>query len=85
MIDLHHASQAENVRLGRDESATRLGGDDATLRENSGLACRYVERRHCGCVDQLIEAHVKIAISEQSILVTSDVVERHAALANGED
>src|SRR5215469_4896512 len=85
MVGFHHARNAENVGLGRNDSAARLGGDDGTLCEDSGLLCRDVQLRHCGCVDQLIEARVKIGISEQSILVTPDVVEHHAALGGGED
>src|SRR5215469_16843307 len=85
MVDFHHAPQAENMRLGRNESATRFGGDDATLREDSGLVCRYIEPRRGGHVDQLVEARVKIGINEQLILVTPDVVEYHAALCRGDD
>jgi len=83
MIDLHHASQAEYVRLDRDDSATRHRGHDATLRENSDLGCRYVDLRRCCCVDQLIETHVEIGVSEQSILVHFEVVEDDATLDGG--
>ena len=37
MVGFHHARNAENVGLGRNESAARLGGDDGTLCEDSGL------------------------------------------------
>jgi hypothetical protein len=84
-VDFHHAPQPENVRLGRNESATRLGGEDATPREGSGLVCRYLELRYSGHVDQLIEARVKVEISEQSSLVTYDVIERHATIGGRED
>jgi len=58
--DLHHASQAEDGRLGRNEGTMRLWRDDATLRQNSGLGCRYVDRRRSRCVDQLVEGNVEI-------------------------
>ena len=85
MINFHHARHAENVRLGRNDSATRLGRDDATLREDSGLVCRNFELRRKGRVDQLVETRVKFGISQQSILVTPHVVERHAPMCVGED
>src|SRR5215469_14810367 len=85
MIDFHHAPQAENVRFGRNNSATRLGGEDAALRERSCLVSRYLHLRRTSCVKELVEALVKIGISQQSILVTPHVVERHALLCGAED
>jgi hypothetical protein len=85
MVGFHHAARAENVRLGRNDSATRLEGEDATVRKLSCLACRYVELRDTGRVNQLVEARVKFGISQQSILVTPHVVEHDAPLSGGDD
>ena len=58
-----------------------MGRDARILASADG----YVELRHTGRIDQLVEARVKIGIHEQSILVTPDVVEHHAALCGGDD
>jgi hypothetical protein len=79
-VNLRHARQAINVRLDRNDSATRLRGEDATLREDSSLGWRYVEFLHGRRVDQLVEARVKIGVSEQSVLVISGVLERYGSL-----
>jgi hypothetical protein len=83
--DFHHSPEAVNVRRSRNESSTRLGGDEATLRKDFSFVCRYVELRRRGRVDQLVEARVKIGIGEQSILVTPDVVEHHGPLCGCDD
>ena len=70
-VDFHHARQTENMRLARNESATRIEGeDDDALR---GLWPRLPISRTStpGGVDQLVEARVEIGISEQSLLVLS--------------
>src|SRR5262245_50137931 len=85
MVDFHHAPKAKNVRLRRNESAARLGRDDATLRKRPRLVWRYVDCRRIGRVDQLVEARAKIGISQQAILVTNHVVKSHAALGGGQD
>jgi hypothetical protein len=73
------------VWLGGNKSATRIGGEDATLREDSGLGCRYVELRRRRRVDELVECHVKVGVGEQSILMIPAVVEHHAAFCSGDD
>src|SRR5262245_25421335 len=85
MVDFRHAPHAEDVRLGRNDSATRLEGEDVTVRQRSYFVCRYVDLRDTGRVNQLVEARVKFGISQQSILVAPRVVECHAPLYCGEN
>ena len=73
------------MRLGRYESPTRLGGENTTHGEISGLFCGDVEFRRIGRIDQLVETRVEIRISEQAILVNPSVFEGHTSLCGSAD